>query len=221
MPDLFLWRDAAVALCEYACGYEVGRSKDDPVYQDVCEHRDAGAARAHYSSCGDLGHWLAERLGVRDGWVNRASLGHYRVGMNVVNLGFGCPLSCEAPTGPEWAGPEAGDICEIWNLPMGTDAHVFVALGPGADAQHIRTANYGAGGMSAAALPGSKISNSEFTHHSNGWRIGSRKVHRILRLADLVAAVTAPPDLTGARVTGELADALGAVYDPPDTERAT
>ena len=37
---LDVWRAAAVALCEYACGYEAGRSKDDPVYREVTEGRD-------------------------------------------------------------------------------------------------------------------------------------------------------------------------------------
>lgn len=204
------WRMAAVVLAEYACGYEHGRSKDDPVYLEVCEHRDTGMLRAHYSSCGDLGHWLAERLGVRESWVNRQSLGHYRVGMNVALLGFGCPASHDAPTGPDWTGPQPGDICEIWNTSTGYDAHVFVALGPGSDLNHLRTANYGAGGMSAASFPGAKISDSAFTHHPDGWYVGTRKLHRIISLADLAQLSKVPPDLTGAKSPGEVIDAVHA-----------
>jgi len=210
VTELQPWADAAVALCEYACGYEHGRSKDDPVYQDVCEGRDAGMMRAHYSSCGDLGHWLAERLGVRESWVNRHSLGHYHVGMNVAELGLGCPISHDAPTGPEWVGPEAGDICEIWNGTVGQDAHVLVALGHGSDGNHLRTANYGAGGMNASAIMGAKISDSTFSHHPDGWYVGTRRLRRIIKLADLVRAATAPPDLTGAKLTGETIDAVKA-----------
>lgn len=210
MTDLSPWQAAAVALCEYACGYEHARSKDDPVYQEVCEGRDVGQMREDYSSCGDLGHWLAERLGVRAPWVNRQSLGLWRRGLNVYLLGLGCPISHDAPTGPEWAGPEAGDTCEIWNLPLGSDAHVFVALGPGSDAQHIRTANYGAGGMSASAFPGAKISDSLFTHHPDGWYVGARRLRRIIKLADLIQARAAPPNLAGAKLTGEVIDAVNA-----------
>jgi|SRR6478609_676634 len=206
--DLSPWRMAAVALCEYACGYDHGRGKDDPVYREVCEGRDAGLARAHYSSCGDLGHWLAERLGVREKWVNRQSLGQYRVGMNVVELGYGCPISHDAPTGPEWPGPEPGDICEIWNGAAGQDAHVLVVLGQGSDANHLRTANYGSGGMSAAAFPGAKISDSSFSRHADGWYVGTRRLRRVIKLADLVRMSTAYPDLTGARLAGEVIDAV-------------
>jgi len=210
MTDIGPWRDCAVALCEYACGYEHGRSKDEAVYQEVCEGRDVGMMRVHYSSCGDLGHWLAERLGVREKWVNRQSLGHYHVGMNVAELGLGCPISHDAPTDPEWSGPEAGDICEIWNGSLGQDAHVFVVLGPGSDAQHLRTANYGAGGMSSSNLPGALIANSKFEHRPGGWYVGSRRLHRIIKLSDLVSLSTVPPDLTGAKLTGEVIDAVKA-----------
>ncbi len=210
MTDLSPWRDCAVALCEYACGYERGRGKSDGVYQEVCEGRDVGMMRVHYSSCGDLGHWLCERLGVRAQWVNRESLGHYHVGMNVTELGLGCPISKNAPTAADWSGPEIGDICEIWNGTMGQDAHVFVVLGPGSDAHHLRTANYGAGGMSSAEWPGCRISDSSFTHHADGWYVGTRRLHRILPLAELVSLSTALPDLTGAKLTGEIIDAVKA-----------
>lgn len=212
MADLSVWQDAAVALCEYACGAPHGLSKDTPPYPEVTEGRDIGMSRARYSSCGDLPHWLLERLGLREAWINRHSLGHYHVGLNIAELGLGCPISHAAPTDPAWPGPGVGDICEIWNGIKGQDAHVFVVLGPGSDAQHLRTANYGMGGMSAAASPGAGISDSHFTHNANGWYVGSRKLQRIIRFADAVALATAVPDLTGAKVSGEILDALGAKY---------
>ncbi len=214
MTDLSVWQDAAIALCEHACGAPHGIGKDDAPYPEVTEGRDVGMTRAHYSSCGDLPHWLLERLGVREKWVNRQSLGHYHVGLNIVELGLGCPISHAAPTEADWPGPGTGDICEIWNGAKGKDAHVFVCLGPGSDADHLRTANYGMGGMSAAAAPGAGISDSRLTHNPNGWYVGSRKLQRIIRFADAVTLSTAPPDLTGAKVAGELVDALGAKYGP-------
>lgn len=209
MAELYLWQQAAVALAEYACGYDVGRGKDEPVYQEVAEHRDVKPMREHYSSCGDLGHWLLERLGLRERWLNRASLGQYRQGMNVAELGLLCPIAHPPPSDPHWA-PNPGDVCEIWNT--GTDAHVFVVL-DGSTPGHLRTANYGAGGMKAAPWPGANIVQSPFVRMVNGWMVGAahpRKIQRVIRLVDAAALATAQPNLTGARVTGELIDALGA-----------
>lgn len=211
-PDLSLWQTAAVELARFACNGDKGRGKDDPVYRDVTEDRDEPPNRAHYSSCGDQPHWLLERVGVREKWVNRASLRQYRVGMNIVELGLACPISHAAPMAVDWAGPGPGDICEIWNSPTGSDAHTFVVLGPSDIPGKLLTANYGAGGMSQAAWPGARLSNSSFTHTEVGWYIGSRKMQRIIRLADYVPLITAQPDLTGAAVSGELIDALGAKW---------
>jgi len=211
MPDISVWQMGAVALAEYACGYSAGRSKDDPVYLGVVEHRDVPPNRAVYSSCGDLGHWLLERLGVREPWVNRASLGHYVVGANVARLGLGCPISHQPPIDPSWS-PGPGDICEIWNT--GTDAHVFVSLGVDQSGK-LRTANYGAGGMSAAASPGSNIAESPFVRSGTGWMVGQahpRKLQRVIRLADAVALVKAQPNLSGAQVSDDLIDSLKALW---------
>jgi len=207
-PALYLWQDAAVALVEYACGWSAGRSKDDPVYLAVVEHRDVPPWRAHYSSCGDLAHWLLERLGLDEPWVNRASLGHYRIGANVASLA-GCPIH-SLPSGADWQ-PEPGDILEIWNAATGSDAHVCVAL-DGSLPGRLRTGNYGAGGMSAAATPGAKVADSPLVHTPTGWMLGSRHVQRVVRLADAIRLTKKPPDLTGAEVTGELIVALGAKW---------
>src|SRR6187402_1659302 len=91
--DESAWQEAVLALARYACGYEKGRSKDDPIYAMVTEGRDVGEFRKQYSSCGDLGHWILERLGVRERWVNRKSLKQYMVGANVSRLGLACPIS--------------------------------------------------------------------------------------------------------------------------------
>lgn len=214
--DLSAWECAAVALCEWACGYDQKRSKDDPIYKMVTEGRDGPSPvnRAHYSSCGDLGNWLLERLGLREKWVNRKSLGQYVVGANVSRLGLGNPIAVVPPT-PANVGwrPKPGTVCEIWNT--GNDAHVFVVLGPGSDSNHIRTANYGAGGMSSAAMPGCDIADSPFVARQDGWYIGKahpRKLQRIIRLEDAVKLSKFAPDLTGCRITGDVIDALGATF---------
>jgi hypothetical protein len=212
-PDISLWQMAAVALVEYACGTTPhGRDKDDPVYQAVTEGRDVAPFRAKYSSCGDLAHWLLERLGLDEPWVNRRSLGHYRVGMNVSDLSA-CPIH-SVPHGADWA-PRPGDILEIWNAASGSDAHVCVYLGPGSTPGKARIGNYGAGGMNSAAWPGSNISDSALVWTDGVWVLGHRHVQRRIQLADAVRLAKKPADLTGAQVTGELLDALLAKWETP------
>jgi hypothetical protein len=214
-PNPALWQMAAIELCRFACNGDSGRGKDDPVYRDVTEGRDGPGPlqRREYSSCGDLPHWMLERLGIREKWVNRESLNQYHVGMNIVELGYGCPISHAAPTAADWAGPGPGDICEIWNGAQGQDAHVFVCLGPSDKVDgKLLTANYGAGGMSEALWPGARLSNSSFTHTEVGWYIGTRKLQRIIRLADYVPLITAQPDLTGAAIDGQAITDLGAAW---------
>jgi hypothetical protein len=77
----------AVRLLEWACGVGPGPggivtngahavNEFNPRYKLVTEGRDwrAGKPDPDYSSCGDLGHWLHYRMGVRDTRVNRAEL---------------------------------------------------------------------------------------------------------------------------------------------------
>ncbi len=148
----------------YACGYTAGRSKDDPVYVSITEGRDGPKPehRAGYSSCGDLAHWLYMRLGIRAPWLNRTdddSFGPWRPGQNITRLwGTACPFDQEPPNDPNWS-PEAGDVVLIWNT--GVDAHVMVSLGR--DGAALRTANYGAGGMSPLAFPGAKLASKPIT----------------------------------------------------------
>jgi len=60
--------EAARAWLVFACRSTMGRYQGDPVFEAVTEGRQHGS----YSACGDLGHWLLFRLGVRFPWVNRA-----------------------------------------------------------------------------------------------------------------------------------------------------
>lgn len=211
MAELYLWQEAAVALCEYACGWEHGRDKLDTVYLQVTERRDGPgpAQRKAYSSCGDLAWWMLYRLGLRKPWMNRAATGTYNIGMNVADL-TGSPITRSAMA---TVVPEPGDICEVWNLPSTSDAHVLVVLGPGPTKDQLRTANYGAGGMSAATSPGAAIRNSRWTPPPSPI-IGTRKLQRIIKLADAIPLLTEKPDLTGARLSGEVIDALDAHWAP-------
>ena len=205
--ELYVWQDAAVALCEYACGFEQGRGKDDPVYLEVVEHRDVPPNRAHYSSCGDLPWWLLYRLGLRTPWMNRAANGTYNGGMNISDLAA-CPAHINPPHDFE---PTPGDILEIWNSPQGFDAHACVVLAP-PHAGKVTLANYGAGGMNAAAWPGARVSDSDWRPNTGGPFVGHRKLLRVIQLERVIPFLTEQPDLTGARVSGELIDALGAKW---------
>lgn len=214
MVDISLWQEAAVALIRFACGNDQGRDKLDQAYAQVTEGRDGPgpAQRKAYSSCGDLGHWYLERLGMRAKWVNRTSLGHYQIGMNIADISI-APMHQGAPTSADWR-PEPGDILEIWNMAAGGDAHLCVCLSvtPGSSPCAMLTGNYGAGGMSAAISPGAKLGLSALTYHDDYWTYGTRKIMRVLRLRDVIPALTAPPDLSDCAVSGELVDALGARY---------
>jgi hypothetical protein len=210
-PELTLdvWRAAAVALCEYACGNRIGRSKDDDVYKEVTEGRDGPGPdrRRRYSSCGDLAHWLYKRLGIREPWLNRTdddAFGPWKPGANVSRLwGGSCPFDEVPPDDPDWM-PEAGDVVLIWNT--GIDAHVMVSLGR--EGGELRTANYGASGMSPLAFPGAKIASKRLTFQHNKPFYGTRQIRRFLPLARAIEHITVQPDLTGAALTGEQFDAI-------------
>ena len=210
-PELTMdvWRAAAVALCEYACGYDAGRRKDDPVYLEVTEKRDGPTPelRRHYSSCGDLAHWLYMRLGIREPWLNRTDDNAFRSwkpGANVSNLwGPACPFDRVPPDDPSWA-PEPGDVVLIWNT--GFDAHVMVSLGR--EGSTLRTANYGAAGMSPLMFPGSLIKTKALTFHGHKPFYDIKQIQRYLPLADAVKHISTAPDLTGAVLTGEQLDAI-------------
>ena len=208
-----LWRTAAVALCEFACGPKDARSKDDPVYAEVTEGRDGPGPeeRKRYSSCGDLAHWLYKRLGIREPWLNRTDdymFGPWKPGENIIRLwGKPCPIDRVPPSDSGWI-PQPGDVVLIWNT--GFDAHVMVALGH--DGGLLRTGNYGAGGMSPLAFPGSKIASKALTFQLGKPFYGTRQIQRVLPLEEAVAHVTAPPDLTGASLTREQLNAFDAAF---------
>lgn len=215
MASIDVWQRGAVALCEWACGYDAGRSKDDPVYKLVTENRDGPGPeqRKLYSSCGDLGHFMLERLGVRAPWVNRTGDGVYGVwkpGVNISNLwGSACPI--DIVPNADWK-PEPGDILLLWNT--GFDAHVCVALEM-LEAGRLRTANYGAGGMSPGPVPGSKIGQNKLTWNGKQWLYGSKIVQRVLPLSAAITCINAKPNFSeGCSMTGEDIDALELGVNP-------
>lgn len=153
---LLEYRQAAAALLTYAVNGQLGRSTADRIYKEIVEQR----AGAKYSSCGDLAHWLAYRLGVRAPWVNRAEFkqppGHgWRVEWNLTYLtadkdSTGRVINPAAramrkqTTLPLF---DSGDIFQVSNVYGG---HVLCVVGHDKDnPARIFTAEYGQPGGAA------------------------------------------------------------------------
>lgn len=234
--------DAIVALSHHFCGVELGkvpppggslegRDKLDPVYVKVTEHRDGPGPlqRKTYSSCGDQLHAILERLGVRLPFLNRASLKQYQSGANITRLQRpACPSAITPPKDPAYR-PPVGALCLIWT--SGYDAHALTILGPGSDANHILTGNYGAGGMNSGTRPGANMSDSPLAlemravlgkdgrpdHYEPTGRLmigaSKRRLQCVITPASIVPYIDAQIDLSGAEVTGDLINALGARYE--------
>ncbi len=195
-----------------------GRGKLDPIYQDrVCEGRDGPTdyAREHYSSCGDQLHAILQAVGVRHACLNRKSLHGFEYGVNITRLRKGaCPFSDDRPFAGFKELPPPGSLCLIWT--GGYDAHALVIHGQGSDENHVITGNYGAGGMNKSTTVGASLADSPVTRDVKGYlHIGGshRQLHTIITPAMIVPYIEAQIDLTGAIVTDEVIQALGARWD--------
>lgn len=78
----------------------------------------------------------------------------------------------------------------------------------GLDGANVRTANYGAGGMSPLPSPGARIEGRTLTHLHGKPFYGKRQIQRYLPLAEAIKRITVKPDLTGAALNGEQVDAI-------------
>lgn len=233
LPEIRLWRIGVVALAQHACGWtgkldalqSYGhRSKVEPVYVEVSEN-EHGCAREKYSSCADLVHWLAKRIGIELAWVNRTDDDFGE------NWKFAVNVSRIAAVSDVVKGsflPEPGDCMISWNKADTSDAHVWVYLGPNPDkpGEHF-SANYGAAGMSKAATPGAAVRSKPMRIEGSALMYGSRRVQRVLtvqRLVEMRSGSARRPDFSGppwtAEWTGEVQDALEASFGSSDTEPA-
>jgi hypothetical protein len=202
---------AVLALTEYACGGELGRSYlGDPVYQAVTEMRQEqtekirqrqllqGVPReklAFYSSCADLVHWLYFRLGVRLGWINRdemrASTNQgWRVELNISLLSQPRMNSCVemAKPGDQYA---PGDCLHI-GLPGTNQDHVMIVRSHDPKTGAVEVAEYG--------QPGGAIHTHQLVTKSGRVYMGQRQLLTVLRLQNVLLKADAqnklePPDL--------------------------
>lgn len=211
--DVEFWREAIGALAEWACTRAPGngtRDKTDPVYVEVTEGRDRKGSWQFYSSCADLGHWLAKRCGVREAWVNRTDDDFAGPWEPVKNVG---KLGSPATHTPVGYLPERGDILILSNFPWprGSDHHVCVYLGPNPakPGEHC-TANYGAAGLANTPINGAKISSKPLKVELSKLVYGSKTICRVLTVPNLIGRINAKPDLSGPEpwTTGEVLDYL-------------
>lgn len=192
-------RRSGLFLLESSAGFD-GRDENDPVYQRNTEGRDRGVMRARYSSCGDNPLEMLEFLGVRGKWLNRETLGNYKVGMNIARL---CDHPCRRE--PRFdAAFECGDILVVWNRPDTTDAHAIAVLRREGNTLH--TVEYGQPG---AARRERKLAPSA----NGGVMLDERRARVWLPLAQVIA---------NAELCGEMVETdqllLGALEAYPERE---
>ncbi len=205
-----------------AGGVVQGFDKLAPKYKQVTENRDGPGPeqRKNYSSCADQLHAILEKVGVRLPTVINRGKNHIYGSPQMSKLQRPtCPFARSAPSDPSYR-PPVGSLCLIWTT--GFDAHALVILGPGSDDKHIRTGNYGAGGMSAATSPGADVADSPCVWDPlrKALLIGGSKraLHNVIEPAAIVPYLDAQMDLTGVRGFGvtaisEIGDKLGARYE--------
>lgn len=132
------YRDAARRLLDFAGLGPIGRPQTDPVYLSITEGRE-GLNTHSGTSCGELGHWLLMRLGIRCAWVNRNENHGWRPGVNISLLAFN-PVSKYATLTDQY---KPGDLILIWEKPDTTDAHCMAVVDFDPTMLVLTTAEYG------------------------------------------------------------------------------
>jgi len=178
------------ALCKAS-----GRSELNEVYQAIVERRDGptAKARASYSSCGDLCHWLLRCLGVRADWLNRDDDNAGRPWVMGVNLNWLTPpgIGKCRPAEAKFQGAfEPGDVF------VTNGSHALAVVHYDAERDILITAEYGQPGGLLKMREGTAGFVSKVTSH--------------LRLADVLELCAADVDFAafGDWATGEELDAL-------------
>lgn len=205
--DLKAARDYARALSRFACGGAKGRGKLDQVYVEVTQGRDTKQNWKHYSSCGDLLHFHAVKMGVpiTTDWINRddpptGKRWEFMNGRdNIGKLQHPGP----AQLTPVGYVPEAGDYLLCWHED-GQDVHVRIC--GNTDSSRLETFDYGAGGMSDSEFPGATCNQVKIgTSGSRLILINPKNgvhtvVQKVIPLPVILALSTALPSMTGEEI---------------------
>lgn len=199
LADLPAARRYARALARFACGGSKGRGKLDPVYVDVTQGRDSRPNWAHYSSCGDLLHWVSWTFGVRSEWVNRDDAATERKWTfgprdNISTLQGRPGHPGPGIVTPADYLPEAGDFLLCWD---DGGAHVHVRVAGNTDSGMVETFDYGAGGMSASEFPGATCNRSTLIADNGKLFLDSpgrprRRVQKVVQLTEIISQSSAP-----------------------------
>jgi peptidoglycan hydrolase-like protein with peptidoglycan-binding domain len=207
MQPIADYRTFVTRWLSWACGGASGVSEFAPVYRQITENRDTPGAKpgqpGYYSSCGDLAWAMLEACGLRAPWTNRASLGQYRVGLNVSRLAW-CPAARDPHPADHY---EAGDVLIVWDRQDTTDAHVICVLEESPGGKSIITAEYG--------QPGGAIRTRGLSRLAGMTSIGGRRVRRVLPLLDVLALADRTGELVPVRLDTDTDRA------PPPSEPVT
>jgi hypothetical protein len=207
MQPIEAYRAFAERWLRWACGGAGGVSEVDDVYRLVTENRDTPGARpgerGWYSSCADLAHNELEVCGVRFPWINRKSLGQYRIGLNVSRLAYAPMARDPRPTDRF----HAGDVLITWEREDTTDAHVMCVVEEPQGAGAIVIAEYG--------QPGGHLRSKGISRLGGQTSVGGKRVRRVLLLEDVLVAADRDGLLAPVRLDSDTDRA------PPPSEPAT
>jgi hypothetical protein len=199
------YRSLIVDFCDVAVNGSAGRMREDPVAQAVTEGHGG-------SSCGFLLHWAAEMIGIRERWINRNSVSHYRQGENL-SLLFGATWGAYGPRCARRVTPGSGlfgfgDFLILEDPKKTNDDHVCICAGD-FDGRALLSYDFGQKGSpdrdgKSSQLDG-RFCERAMTLEENGkWSTaGGKQIWAYISVPDLVAE---------ARENGKLVDP----YEPSE-----
>lgn len=181
----FAYRAAACALAWWAVGGSAGARCGDIEHETVTEGRKRTAG-VFYSTCGDLPHFILERLGLTARFVNRAArAGGYVIGRNITAL----TLQRSAHVDNDEA--QAGDVLHFVDPATPNSDHVAVLLGR--DDSSLILAEYGQalGSRFVVGMVDGHARSRAPTGGRKRW-VGTWSLARLLAAGPLSGAVDVP-----------------------------
>lgn len=193
------YRSLVDSFAEIAVNGSTGRIREDPVAQAVTEGHGG-------SSCGFLIHWIAEMIGIRERWVNRESVSHYRQGENL-SLLFGATWGAYGPKCARRVRPgqlfKHADFLILENPQHANDDHVCVCA-KDFDGDTLLSWDYGQRGAGGKPEDGRFCERAMMQVASGKWQApGGKQIWAYISIPELVEE---------ARENGKLVDP----YEPSE-----